>query len=118
MKTLRNIAAALFVFVLATAATVEARRTSPQVACNKSNRVQSIKDSVIGDGYKLENVQESPIYYFVPPKAPYLWGTIVYTYSRPADNGSTDQVELTVSIQYTETGYAFPQINLREQTAE
>lgn len=115
MKTLRNIAAALFVFVLATAATVEARRTTPQVAVNKSNRVQSLKDSVIGDGYKLENVQENPIYYFVPPKAPYLWGTIVYTYSRPADNGSTDQIELTVTLQYTETGFAFPQINLREQ---
>lgn len=118
MKTLRNIAAALFVFVLATAATVEARRTTPQVAANKSSRVQSLKDSVVGDGYKLENVQESPIYYFVTPKAPYAWGTIVYTYSRPADNGTTDQVELTVHIQTLENGFAFPQINLREQAAE
>ena len=118
MKTLRLIAAALFVFVLATTATAEARRSTPQAAANKSHRVDSLKDSLVADGYTLTNVQENPVYYFVAPKAPYLWGTIVYTFSRTGLNGGSDQVELTVTVQYTETGYAFPVINLHEQIAE
>jgi hypothetical protein len=121
MTTLRNVAAALFIFVLATAATAEARHAAhptAQVAVNKSSRVQSLKDSVITDGYKLDSVQESPIYYIAPPKAPYNWGTIVYTFSRPGVTGAIDSVELTVQIQYTETGFAFPEITVRENAAE
>lgn len=118
MKTLRYIAAALFVFVLATSVTAEARRGSPQFASGRNNRVQSIRDSLVEDGYKLQGVSEQPIYYFVPPKAPYLWGTILYTYSRTAENGSIDQVELSVSLQYNETGYAFPEITVRERLGE
>lgn len=118
MKTLRHIAAALLVVVLATAATAEARRPTPQVAANKSSRVQSLKDSLADEGYKLENVQEQPVYYFVPPKAPYLWGTLVYTFSRNTVNGTVDQVELTVQLTYTETGFAFHEISLREHLAE
>ncbi len=118
MKTLRHIAAALFVLVLATSTNALARHTTAQVAANKSSRVQSIKESVLGDGYKLDGVQEQPIYYIAVPKAPYQWGTLVYTFSRPADNGTLDQIELTVSVQYTETGYAFPEITVREHISE
>ena len=119
MKTLRLIAAALFVFVLATAATADARRMmAPQAAANKSHRVASVKDSLVDEGYTLTNVEEKPVYYFAAPKAPYLWGTLVYTYSRTGVNGGADQVELTVSVQYTENGYAFPVLNLNEHIAD
>ncbi len=118
MKTLRHIAIALFVFVLATAATADARRMSPQTASNRSSRVTVLKSSLEAEGYALKHVQEQPIYYFVAPKAPYLWGSMVYTFSRTADNGGTDEIELTVAIQYTEAGYAFPEITLRERLSE
>ena len=120
MTTFRTVAAALFALTLTTAITAEARHSHPtaQVAAGKSGRVQSLKDSVIADGYKLDNVQESPIYYIAPPKAPYNWGTIVYTFSRTGVAGTIDTVELTVKMDYTETGFAFPEITVRENSAE
>ena len=115
MKTLRHIAIALFVFVLATAATADARRMSPQTASNRSSRVTVLKSSLEAEGYALKHVQEQPIYYFVAPKAPYIWGSLVYTYTRTSDEGS-ETVELTVQVQYaTDGGYNFPEITLREQ---
>lgn len=117
MKTLRIAAALLVTFVLATAAapaSAAPRRSTAHLAADKSVRVHSIQQSLIEEGYKLSSVQEQPIYYFVAPKAPYIWGSLVYTYTRTSDEGS-ETVELTVQVQYATDGYNFPEITIREQ---
>ena len=115
MKTLRHIAIALFVFVLATAATADARRMSPQTASNRSSRVTVLKSSLEAEAMRSSTCRSSRSITSWRPRLPYLWGSMVHTFSRTSDNGGTDEIELTVAIQYTEAGYAFPEITLRER---
>lgn len=121
MKTLRQIAAAALVVVFASTATVSASHHCPaHTATDHSGRVHSLQKSLESDGYTLDGAVEQPIYYFVPPKAPYTWGTMVYNYSRPMDGdvGKLETVQITVQVRALDEGFSFPEINVRENPSD
>lgn len=121
MNTIRQIAAAALVLVFASTATVSASRHCPaHTATDHSGRVHSIQKSLESEGYTLDGTRELPIYYFVPPKAPYIWGTMVYNYSRPVegDVGQLETVQITVQVRALTEGFSFPEINVRENPSD
>ena len=126
MKNFRMIAAALLFSTLTVSTVASAKgHHSPtymtaQNAADANHRLQLIAQSLVDEGYALAGVQEQPIYYFLAPQAPYSWGHIVYTYSRPAagHRGLTERVEISTDVTATTDGYQFPQISIRELPAQ
>jgi hypothetical protein len=121
MKTFRSITVVAFVAVLAFAATAFAsQRLAPQAAVDTSARIQAVQASLVSDGYTLVDVKEHPYVYIVPPTAPFVWGHLVYTYSRPGHIRvlGPEKVEVTVELHYTSSGVAVPKISIHELLAE
>lgn len=116
MTTLRTIAALIFALVLASSATALADASAPQLAADSNRRVDAIQQSLVSEGFALQEVQAQPIYYFRAPGGVYNWGTLVYTFTR-APGGIVPQAELvtvTVQVMASRTGFTFPQISISE----
>lgn len=121
MKTFRHISAIVLASVLAFSATALAgARLAPQAAVETNTMVQAVQANLSSDGYTLDDVQEQPLVYIVTPKAPYNWGQIVYTYSRPCATLALprEQVQMTVKLKYLATGVAVPELSVQELMAE
>ncbi len=127
MKTFRMIAAAALVSALTFTATADAKRhhttttqMTAQGAADANHRLQLIAQSLVDDGYTLSGTQEQPIYYFIAPQAPYSWGHLVYTYSRPVAGNAVliERVEISADVNATADGYQFPSISIREIPAQ
>lgn len=129
MKTFRMIAAALLFSTLTVSATAQAKHhhgttttanLTAQGAADANHRLKLIAQSLTDEGYTLAGVQEQPIYYFLAPQAPYSWGHLVYTYSRPVMGNAVllDRVEISTDVTVTTDGYLFPQISIREIPAQ
>ena len=118
MKSFRNVALLLAVVLFTSSVFAGSASNSPKTACEANKRVQTIQRSLQHDGFTLQQVEEQPVYYFVAPKAPYVWGSYKYTYTRSAGNYSltTDYVELTVQVSYTTNGFAVSTITTKEYT--
>lgn len=115
MTTLRTVAAMIFALVLATSATALAD-SAPQLAADGNHRVEAIQQSLVAEGFALQDVQAQPIYYIRAPRGTYDWGTLVYTFTR-APGGivpQAEQVTVTVQVKNSPTGFTFPQINISE----
>lgn len=123
MKTVRfvRIVAALIALLALTSQALATPRgyDSPRAAAEGTRRVAQFAHDLLDDGYARKSVQEQPIYYFAPPQAPYLWGHIVFTYSRPVDalGVHVDYVEITVAIRYTDDGFKVASMSTREYTS-
>jgi hypothetical protein len=122
MKTIRfvRIIAALIALLAITSQSLAATPgfATPREAAEGAHRVVQYQQNLLDEGFVLKSVEDHPIYYFAPPQNPFLWGTIVYTYARPADGWSllVDYVEVTVSIRHTDDGYKFASMSAREYT--
>jgi hypothetical protein len=122
MKTIRfvRIAALLIALFAVTSQALAAPHgyDSPRAAADGTRRVAQFTHDLLDDGYTRKSVHEQPIYYFAPPQAPYLWGNIVFTYSRPVDalGLHVDYVEITVTIRYTDDGFKVASMSTREFT--
>jgi hypothetical protein len=117
MKTLRTVSALILASVLAFSATAMANNLmAPQAAVETNAMVKSVQDSLEVQGYTLETVDEDALRYLVRPHTPFVWGTLVYTYSRPGHSLMLprEKVELTVQLKYLATGVAVPQLSVRE----
>ena len=121
MKTLRHIAAALFFFALVTPAVATAKnhrnvQMTAQTAADANHRLQLIEQSLVDDGYKLADVSEQQIYYIAAPQAPFNWGNLVYTYTRPVPGHFqiVQRVEVTTEVVSTADGFSFPRITIHE----
>lgn len=121
MKTFSRISAMILAFVLATV-TAFAGLPDPQAASDNSTRVQAIAQGLVAEGYTLESVAQNPlpVSRVAIRQAPYIWGTIVYTYSRPTGNLllPVDKVEVSVQVEYLQNSVATPQITVDQQMAE
>lgn len=119
MKSLCHIVALLLAFSLAHSPKAFARHVAPRAAAEKSSRVNSLKQSLLDEGYTLRDVEEQPIYYIATPTAPYNWGNLLYKYARhiPGQPGASEEVQVLLSVRYTADGYAFPEITVRELLA-
>lgn len=119
MKTIRPLAALVFAFALCTSVSAFAGQdANPDLVARHTSRIRTIQKSLAGEGYSLQSVEEQPIYYIVPPTTPYVWGTLIYTYTRTS-NGQVDEAKLSLQVQTTADGsFAFPEIMLREHLAE
>jgi hypothetical protein len=120
MKTLSTISAILFASVLAFSATaIASTRVAPQTAVESNTMVQAVQANLASQGYVLGDVLEQPLVYIVTPRAPYNWGQIVYTYSRPgATLAIREELQVTVKLKYLSTGVAVPELDVREVLAE
>ena len=122
MKTVRfvRIVAALIALLAITSQSLAATPgfATPREAAEGARRVTQYQQGLQDEGFTLKSVEEQPIYYFAPPRNPYLWGTVVYTFARPADGWSllVDYVEVTVSIRQTDDGYKFASMSAHEYT--
>lgn len=120
MKTVRfvRIAAILIALLALTSQAFATPRgyDSPRAAAEGTRRVAQFTHDLLDDGYARKSVQEQPIYYFVAPPAPYLWGHIVFTYSRPVDalGVHVEYVEITVAVRYTDDGFKVASMSTRE----
>jgi hypothetical protein len=121
MKTFSRISALILAFVLTTG-TAFAALPDAQTASDNSTRVQAIAQGLVTEGYALESVQQNPVPVsrIAIRKAPYVWGTIVYTYSRPTGNLllPVDKVDVTVQVEYLQDSVVTPQITVDQQMAE
>jgi hypothetical protein len=120
MKTIRLVrfVAALIALLALTSQALATGYDSPRAAAEGTRRVAQFHHDLQDDGYTLKSVQEQPIYYFVRPQAPYLWGNIVFTFSRPVDSLGiqVDYVEVSVAIRYTDDGFKVASMSTREYT--
>ena len=122
MKTIRfvRIVAALIALLAITSQSLAATPgfATPREAAEGAHRVSQYQQDLLDEGFVLKSVHDQPIYYFAPPQKPYLWGSIVYTFSRPADGWSllVDYVEVTVTIRNTDDGYKFASMSTHEYT--
>ncbi len=117
MKTLRTVSALILASVLAFSATAQANNLmAPQAAVETNAMVKSVQDNLAAEGYTLETVDEEAQAYIVRPRAPFVWGSLVYIYSRPGHSLMVprEKVELTVQLKYLATGVAVPQLSVRE----
>jgi hypothetical protein len=121
MKAFRNVASALILFAATATGTAAVAKThqtvvTAQSAADANRRMQLIEQSLTEEGYKLSNVSEQAIPYFVQPQAPYDWGQLVYTYTRivPGHFQMVERVEVTAQVTTTADGYTFPQITIHE----
>lgn len=88
---------------------------TPRAAAEGTRRVAQFQHDLQDDGFTLKGAHEQAIHYFAKPQAPYLWGHIVFTYSRPDALGiQVDYVEITVAISYTDSGYKVATMATRE----
>ncbi len=116
MTAFRRLAAVVLASLLACSATAmaDSRVVSPQVAADNNTMVQGVQSSLVTDGYMLDNIEEEPREYLLPPRAPYVWGNIVYTYSRQGHSlHSREKVEVVVKIKYLRSGVTVPELNVR-----
>ena len=117
MKTLRTVSAFVLASVLALSTTAMANPVlAPQAAVETNGLVQSVQASLLSEGYTLDGLDEEPRMYLVKPSAPYIWGSLVYSYSRPSHSFALprQKVELTVELKYLASGVAVPQLTFRE----
>lgn len=121
MKTFRRISAIVLASVLAFSATAMAtQRLAPQTAAEESTIVQAVQANLVAEGYTLDNVQEQPHIYAYPPKAPFDWGHLVYSYSRPGTSLQLprQEMQITVLVRYLANGVAIPEMTVHEVLAE
>ena len=117
MKTLRHVAALILASVIACSTTAMAnpRIMSPQAAVESNALVQGILNNLVAEGYMLDNVEQEAQEYIVRPHAPYVWGHIVYTYSRQGTSHSAprEKMEVVVKLKYLAAGVAVPELSVR-----
>lgn len=122
MKTLRHVAAFVFASLLACSVTALADNhlLAPQAAVETNAMVQLVQNNLLSEGYTLETVDEEAQAYIVRPRAPFVWGHLVYTYSRPGHSLMLprEKVELVLKLQYLTSGVAVPELSVRHLLAE
>ena len=122
MKTLRTVSALILASLLACSATALAnpRIMSPQAAVETNTMVQSVQHNLVSDGYTLDAVDEEAQEYMIRPALPYVWGHLVYTYSRASHSFMLprEKVEVVVKLKYLASGISVPELSVRHLLAE